>query len=162
MSSLFGSSIFSNFGAASTAAPASTAAGASTNTTAPSASMFNLSQTTQAQPPAATSVFGNTQNQSQQNQNPQAPQSTRNPAAPQTGTAGTSQTAYFDSLLERSKKRKDADEGQHSNFGELPSLHLGLGDISQRVRELGGAGGASRRGKPVDSKAYVSAHAAPE
>lgn len=32
-------------------------------------------------------------------------------------------------------------------FGELPSLQLGLGDISRRVRELGGAGGAGGQAK---------------
>ena len=72
------------------------------------------------------------------------------------GNAGTSQTAYFDSLLQKSKKSKETDERATKNFGEMPSLHLGLGDIAQRVREMGGAAGMSQRGsKAVDGKASV-------
>ncbi|KAH7401063.1 Nup93/Nic96-domain-containing protein [Phaeosphaeria sp. MPI-PUGE-AT-0046c] len=56
-------------------------------------------------------------------------------------TAGTGRSAHFDHLLERGRKR-NAGENGGSNFDELPSLQLGLGDIARKVRNLG-AGGPS-------------------
>ena len=62
------------------------------------------------------------------------------------------QPVYFNSLLEKGKKRtRDADGGP--GFQELPSLQLGLGDIAKRVRELGGAGTPSKSGRGGDSRA---------
>ena len=59
------------------------------------------------------------------------------------------QPAYFETLLEQGKKRvREADGG--SDFNDLPSLQLGLGDISRRVRELGTAG----RNQVGDSSAH--------
>lgn len=127
-----------------------------------------------AQPTAASSLFG--MGMAQGNQQaatsslfdstatlvPQQQQNTMNTAGQSVsqqglvGNAGTSQTAYFDTLLHKSKKSKESDERAAKNFGEMPSLHLGLGDIAQRVREMGGAGGMSQRGsKAVDGKASV-------
>ena len=61
-------------------------------------------------------------------------------------------SAYFNSLLERNKKRTHRDE-EATGFEEVPSLQLGLGDISKRVRELGGVGAQNRRDRAADSKA---------
>ncbi|KAF2718806.1 NIC-domain-containing protein [Polychaeton citri CBS 116435] len=45
------------------------------------------------------------------------------------------QPAYFDSLLEKGRKRQ---QDEHlTPFGELPQLQLGLADISRKVRKLG-------------------------
>ncbi|KAG8626607.1 hypothetical protein KVT40_005552 [Elsinoe batatas] len=46
------------------------------------------------------------------------------------------QIAYFGQLLERGKKRQNG-EIQSSSPAELPSLQLGLGDISRKLRNLG-------------------------
>ena len=45
----------------------------------------------------------------------------------------------FDHLLERSRKR-NAGENGFGNFGGLPTLQLGLGDIARKVRNLGQGG----------------------
>ncbi|KAL8916765.1 MAG: hypothetical protein Q9172_006131, partial [Xanthocarpia lactea] len=67
--------------------------------------------------------------------------------------ARLSQPAYFDSLLEKGKKRaRDADGG--SSLGELPGLQLGLSDIARRVREIGGIGTETPAGRAADSKAH--------
>ena len=64
------------------------------------------------------------------------------------------QPAYFDSLLDKGKKRtRDADGGP--GFRDLPRVQLGLGDIAKRVRELGSAGTASKDWKGADSRACV-------
>ncbi len=67
-------------------------------------------------------------------------------------TAGGSQPAYFDSLLERGRKRTNG-VSDSSGFGELPSLQLGLGDIARKVREMGGIGATAQSRKGTDSKA---------
>ncbi|KAF2025276.1 nuclear pore protein-like protein [Setomelanomma holmii] len=79
------------------------------------------------------SLFGTstTQQQPQQQQGASLSQS----------NAGTGRSAHFDHLLERGRKR-NAGENGGSNFDELPSLQLGLGDIARKVRNLG-AGGPS-------------------
>ncbi|KAL8994163.1 MAG: hypothetical protein Q9169_005794 [Polycauliona sp. 2 TL-2023] len=64
-----------------------------------------------------------------------------------------SQPAYFDSLLEKGKKRtRDADGG--TSFNELPGLQLGLGDIARRVREIGGVGTHMPADRAAESKAH--------
>ncbi|KAL8753507.1 MAG: hypothetical protein Q9199_004996, partial [Rusavskia elegans] len=64
-----------------------------------------------------------------------------------------SQPAYFDSLLEKGKKRaRDADGG--TSFNELPGLQLGLSDIARRVREIGGVGTHMPADRAADSKAH--------
>ncbi|KAI9811705.1 MAG: hypothetical protein M1832_000702 [Thelocarpon impressellum] len=112
-------------------------------------SLFGLAA--RAQQPAA-STLGQTQQQNAASQT-QAPQNAQNPAA-SNGPAGTSHSAYFDSLLEKSRKRQHRATDEASTLGELPSLQLGLGDISQRVRELAGGSPLGKRGKAVDSKAH--------
>lgn len=62
-------------------------------------------------------------------------------------------SGYFSSLLEKGMKRaQHADEGV--SFGDVPSLQLGLGDIAQRVRALGGVDSPSQGIRGGDSKAY--------
>ena len=57
--------------------------------------------------------------------------------------------AYFDSLLEKNKKRAQGE----TVAGELPSLQLGLGDLRQKLRKLGPSGGTGA-GRVVDGKAH--------
>jgi nuclear pore complex protein Nup93 len=80
---------------------------------------------------------------SQQQQQPQQPQQmgqSQQPALAQSMSASQStQPAYFNSLLERGKKRPFAAAAQDAGFGELPSLQLGLDDIRRKARELGSA-----------------------
>ncbi len=47
--------------------------------------------------------------------------------------------AYFDSLLAKSRKRTDGEAAAAGDgaSSDLPSLHLGLGDIRQKLRKLG-------------------------
>lgn len=71
-------------------------------------------------------------------------QSTLKPAA------GT-QSAYFDQMLERGKKRNNQDNGNQSS---LPGLQLGIGDIARKVRNLGAAGSNVEQPKPSDSRAH--------
>ncbi|KAI9830453.1 MAG: hypothetical protein M1819_005705 [Sarea resinae] len=105
-------------------------------------SLFGAQANQPAQQPLGSSILGSTQ--TQQNQGAQSQQKQNTPIG--------SQPAYFESLLERGRKRNDAvDNG--NGFGELPSLQLGLGDIARRVREMGGAA-PTQQGKRVDSKAH--------
>jgi nuclear pore complex protein Nup93 len=76
------------------------------------------------QQPTSSSVFG--QDQTQTN-------------APQSSSQAT-QPAFFNSLLERGKKRPISAIAQNGNFEELPSLQLGLDDIRRKARELGAGG----------------------
>lgn len=52
------------------------------------------------------------------------------------------QPAFFNSLLERGKKRPLSTTGQNGNgnFEDVPSLQLGLDDIRRKARELGTLG----------------------
>ncbi|PVI01398.1 NIC-domain-containing protein [Periconia macrospinosa] len=77
--------------------------------------------------PAQPSLFGT----SQAPQQPGGPLSQSN--------AGTGRSAHFDHLLERGRKRNAGENGL-SNFDELPTLQLGLGDIARKVRNLGTGG----------------------
>jgi nuclear pore complex protein Nup93 len=67
------------------------------------------------------------------------------------GLAKASQPAYFNSLLEKGKKRAHAADGGPA-FGDLPTLQLGLEDIARRARELAGLG-SQDRGPSTDGKA---------
>ncbi|CAK7273543.1 nuclear pore complex subunit [Sporothrix epigloea] len=53
--------------------------------------------------------------------------------------------AYFDSLLAKSKKRTDGEAGSiaDGSSSDLPSLHLGLGDLRQKLRKLGPRAGTA-------------------
>ncbi|KAK1141432.1 nuclear pore complex subunit [Aspergillus melleus] len=131
--------------------------GASTPSSAPtapnnSASVFGNTSATgtngslfgtvgqQQQPPVQSSIFGQSQAQ--------------NTAAPSSQLSGqATQPAFFNSLLERGKKRPLSALGQTSNFEQLPSLQLGLDDIRRKARELG-TGSPSTQGQAPNSKAH--------
>lgn len=135
--SLFGSNTgTSAFGNATTSAGATQ--GAQTS------SLFGQNQPQQQQQPAQSSILG--QPQQQQQQQPV------NTAQAQGGasTQGT-QPAFFNSLLERGKKRPLSTAAQNGNFEDIPSLQLGLDDIRRKARELGTAG--KNDTQPTSSKA---------
>ena len=123
--------------------------GASTtgNSQAPATNLF-ASQNNSTTQPFQSSLFASPAPQQQLSQATQAQQ----PIAQQSnGVTGTPQPAYFDSLLERGRKRTNGGEAIGGS-GELPSLQLGLGDISRRVRELGGTGGQAKQSRGQDAK----------
>lgn len=106
--------------------------------------------TTQAAP--STSFFGaQSQTQQQASQPSVLGQQTSEGQIRPSGQA--TQPAFFNSLLERGKKRPISALGQSSNFGELPSLQLGLDDIRRKARELGSGGPKEQNG--LNTKAYV-------
>ena len=117
--------------------------GMGTNTTGPQpTSIFGNSSGT-AQPAQNSSLFGSqaqTQNNAGQNSiiGQQAGSSQIKPIGQAT------QPAFFNSLLERGRKRPILGSNEKSNFEELPSLQLGLDDIRRKARELG-AGGTKDR-----------------
>ena len=65
----------------------------------------------------------------------------------------TTQPAFFNSLIERGKKRPLAMGGQNDSRAELPSLQLGLGDIRRKARELGAGGPKTPQRMGADNKA---------
>jgi nuclear pore complex protein Nup93 len=119
-----------------------------------STSLFGTPSTTQAAPNA--SLFGNqppTQQQPLQSLifgQDQAQMSLGQSSRP---SGQTTQPAFFNSLLERGKKRPIASVGQGSNFEDLPSLQLGLDDIRRKARELGSRGLSDRLHPGSTSKA---------
>lgn len=115
------------FGASSSQQPAQTGGLSLFNNTTTQSTMANPQQTTG---PAQSSLFGATMTQ----------QNTQQQGAPLSqSTAVTGRSAHFDHLLERGRKRNAGENGT-SNFDELPSLQLGLGDIARKVRNLGSGG----------------------
>lgn len=163
-------SLFSNLGGApasqSTSNPFGGLGSSQQQNASGTGGLFGASTTAASQPPATglfasqndptsqpfqSSLFASTAPQQQQNQQAQ-PQQQQQPMGQQSnGPTGTPQPAYFDSLLERGRKRTNGGEGVKGS-GELPSLQLGLGDISRRVRELGGTGGQAKQTRGQDAK----------
>ncbi|KAF1812971.1 putative nuclear pore protein [Eremomyces bilateralis CBS 781.70] len=115
--------------------------------------------TSSSQPPQPTQPaqpfglgFGATTSSSQPAQVAQpVQQPQQNTQNNQQATGGSSQSAYFDHLLERA--RKNNKNNGVSQFGELPNLQLGLADIARKVRDLG-TGGPAEAGAP-GTNAYV-------
>ncbi|CAI7583818.1 unnamed protein product [Penicillium pancosmium] len=147
-SSLFGSNTgTSAFGSA---APSSGAAqGAQTS------SLFGQTQTQQQQPAQTSSLFGQTQSQQQPAQSSilgQTQQSTNTAQAQGGASAQATQPAFFNSLLERGKKRPLSSTAQNGNFEDIPSLQLGLDDIRRKARELGTSG--NKDSQQTTSKAH--------
>ena len=66
--------------------------------------------------------------------------------------AQQAQSAYFNHLLERGRKRNNQDNGSDGN-GDLPGLQLGLGDIARKVRNLGTGGPSAQQAKAGDTRA---------
>ncbi|KAJ4412275.1 nuclear pore complex subunit [Didymella pomorum] len=123
------------FGGATTAQPTTqtnSLFGGIGGTTQQSTATNQASNPTQTGGLGASSLFGATTTQQPQQQQG-APLAQAN--------AGTGRSAHFDHLIERGRKRNAGENGL-TNFDELPSLQLGLGDIARKVRNLG-AGGPS-------------------
>jgi nuclear pore complex protein Nup93 len=81
----------------------------------------------QTQQPVQSSLLGQTQQPNTAQTHGQPP-------------IASTQPAFFNSLLERGKKRPLSSVGQNNNFEDVPSLQLGLDDIRRKARELGTAG----------------------
>ena len=113
--------------------------------------LFGTSQNATTSHPAASSVFPPQQPQ-QQHQQQQQQEGQAQPQDGQPGSIATkgSKPAYFDSLLEKGKKRTRLVDGG-PEFQDLPSLQLGLGDIAKRVRQIGTPAGLRKSG---DSRAH--------
>ena len=103
-------------------------------------SLLGAAQST-AQPAAARGLFGGTPSQPAQ----------ANISQSQNTQPAPNQSAYFDQMLERGKKRNGLESG---GFGDLPSLQLGLADIARKARNLG-TGGATAEARAGDPRAYV-------
>ncbi|KAL8790451.1 MAG: hypothetical protein Q9213_000603 [Squamulea squamosa] len=131
-------SLFQNLGTSQSQQQTSSLFGAPKPATSqPSSSSLFAPQTTTGE------LNASQHSQSQSGQNGQQPPP----------PARLSQPAYFDSLLEKGKKRaRDVDGG--TRLGELPGLQLGLSDIARRVREIGGVGIQTPADKAADSKAH--------
>lgn len=144
-------SLFGGGGLENTTTPQSTGLFASTNAT--SAFGNTSAGTTQGaqnslfgqyqaqQQPAQSSILGQTQSQASNGQL-QGGVSTQ-----------ATQPAFFNSLLERGKKRPLSATGQNGNFEDIPSLQLGLDDIRRKARELGTAGNKGSHQKGTATKA---------
>ncbi|KAE8449187.1 hypothetical protein EG329_008354 [Mollisiaceae sp. DMI_Dod_QoI] len=115
--------------ASTTAAP--TFGGTTTSGAPPGGSVFGPGPTINptSQAPAGSSLFG-------------ASASTTQPAQQQNGQ----NTAYFDAILEKSRKRAHAE----SIADDLPQLQLGLGDLRQRIKRVG----AGAQGQTADSRGH--------
>lgn len=131
--------------------------------------LFGASTTTAPQPPSTlfgqqnnasssqllgSSLFTDPQAQQQQQQSQLGQSQTGQlQDGQQSGGLRTpSQPAYFDSLLEKGKRRSIATNGR-ADLWEVPDLQLGLGDIARKVRELGGIGIQSTDERGADTRA---------
>ncbi|CAK7209261.1 nuclear pore complex subunit [Sporothrix curviconia] len=151
----FGGSLFGGstaVGSSNTAAAPSAAAPAASGAQ-PSAFGASLWDNKPLGASTATAATGTANNNNNNNLNNA---SLNNAARPTSG-------AYFDSLLAKSKKRTDGEAGSiaDGSSSDLPSLHLGLGDLRQKLRKLGprgaaaGASGAAGGVAPLqDGKAH--------
>lgn len=66
-------------------------------------------------------------------------------------SSSKSQPAYFDALLEKGRNRANG-KSQGPDLEEIPSLQLGLPDISRQVRQLGGLRANAQQGQ-TDTRA---------
>ncbi|KAJ5580119.1 Nucleoporin interacting component Nup93/Nic96 [Penicillium hispanicum] len=64
------------------------------------------------------------------------------------------QPAFFNSLLERGKKRPLSAAVQSGNFEDVPTLQLGLDDIRRKARELGTSGNKVPQQNATATKAH--------
>lgn len=139
------SGLFGGLGSNNTSQPAAPGASLFGGTSAaPSGGLFGQ---TSSQPAAGSSLFGST------TANPPAGGSQ---AGQNSFSQSTREPAYFNSLLERGRKRAHPSDGiaPTGRLGQIPGLHLGLDDIARRAQELGSRSG---RGTPVngaDSRAH--------
>jgi nuclear pore complex protein Nup93 len=116
---------------------------------------LGASQNQNAQPkPATGGLFGTSTSQPAASQ-PAQPPAPLGPltAQPRQNTGSGTQSAYFDHLLERGKKR-NKQQDEDSQFNELPPLQLGLGDIARKVRILGTEGTQTQDSRMGDTRAH--------
>lgn len=107
--------------------------GLGATTQAPNTSTSILGNSSTTQTFSGASLFGSKpQDQQQPAQSSLFPQSQA-----QSGSSQATQPAFFNSLLERGRKRPLSSMAQSNNFEDLPSLQLGLDDIRRKARELG-------------------------
>lgn len=128
-----GTNFFSGLNAPKPAQPTSSLFGNPQQSQQPTASLFGSTATGQSQPQAAQSLFGSTLNTGGQ-QNSNGTLNTQQPADSGRQSQGQNQQtgAYFDTLLQKSRKRTHGD----NSLEELPSLQLGLGDLRDRIKRL--------------------------
>lgn len=105
------------------------------STNAPSA--FGASSARTTQPAQAPSLFGQSQGQPQAQPQAQPAAQPKSNAEQDGLSAQSTKPAFFNSLLERGKKRPLSSTGHSGNFDDVPSLQLGLDDIRRKARELG-------------------------
>ncbi|KAJ5565254.1 hypothetical protein N7513_001496 [Penicillium frequentans] len=152
-------SLFGGGGLGATTTPKPSLFG-STNTT----SAFGNTTTAPAQPAQPSSLFGQSQAQQQPQQQPQPPaqscilgqtqQPAKNPQEQTQMSTQATKPAFFNSLLERGKKRPLSGTTQNGNFEDVPSLQLGLDDIRRKARELGTSGGKESQQNGATTKAH--------
>ncbi|CAN8103789.1 unnamed protein product [Discula destructiva] len=109
------------FGQTNTSQPHANTGGSIFGAAGPTNTSTNLANTCAPAPGASLltdSLFGSTVNPTFANTN----------AAPPTG-------AFFDSLLAKSKRQQH--DGDNAMLDDLPALQLGLGDLRQRLKNLG-------------------------
>jgi nuclear pore complex protein Nup93 len=68
----------------------------------------------------------------------------------QGGQHAPKQSAYFEQMVERGKKRNNMENG---GLGELPRLQLGLADIARKARNLGTGGPSAAEARADDTRA---------
>lgn len=134
--------------------------GQSTAQPTPGSSLFPSASTQQ---PQSSSLFASTQ-QPQSNSlfsSTQQLGSTQQQGltATQNGTdigrpADAPKPAFFEDLLERGRKRRDASSYEVMQAGQLPSLQLSLGDISSKIRGLGASKPDFGASRTADTRAH--------
>ena len=129
-----------------------TAGGLFASTKPAASSGFGSQNATTSSQPSGSSLFATTQPPQQNTHQAQGQQQQQNGQQAQQG-AKPRQPVYFENLLEKGKKRS-RDANAMGGLRDLPSLQLGLGDISKRVKELGGSGVPVQGGRGADSKAH--------
>lgn len=128
-----GTNFFSGLNAPKPAQPASSPFGNPQQAQQPTSSLFGSTTAGQSQPQATQSLFGSTLNTGGQ-QNTNGALNTQQPTDSVRQSQGPNQQtgAYFDTLLQKSRKRTHGD----NSLEELPSLQLGLGDLRDRIKRL--------------------------
>lgn len=134
-SSIFGTGGLGGFGAS--AQPSQPPQPSSIFSPSNPTSIFGNPSTTQA--PSVNSILGG---QPQTQQPAQSSilglgQPAPSTAQPANISSQAAQPAFFNSLLERGKKRPLSTVTENGNFEELPNLQLGLDDIRRKARGLG-------------------------
>ncbi|CAP91637.1 Pc13g05680 [Penicillium rubens Wisconsin 54-1255] len=136
-------SLFGGGGLGASTTPQSNSLFGANNSTASPFANFSSTGAQGAQGTQTSSLFGGQSQAQQQPAQAATLGQTQQASNPQTqGQPATQSTqpAFFNSLLERGKKRPLSSVVQNNNFEDVPSLQLGLDDIRRKARELGSAG----------------------